>query len=498
MLRSVPIGGRLIVPCLAALIAGALLSGPAVGQCEILQLQRPEGGNGDIFGAYVAADSDVAVIGDTSAYESIGAAYVFRYDGSTWVFEAELACPEPTEDSVFGAVAISGEVIVVGDYGAQTPEFKQGAAYVYRYDAGTQQWGLEASLMASDGDYGDSLGYSVAVHGDVVLAGAPGDECEETSQSGSAYVFRCADGQWHEEAKLTADDPHEYDYLGSSVSILEEVALLGARGRDTVGPDVGAGFVFRNDGEEWILEAELTPFDGAGNELCGYSVALAEDVALLGAPSEAVYLGAAYVFRFNGAEWVHEAKLMGSKPVDWPNFGAQVSINRSATTALIGAPFDSEAGGESGAAYVFRREGPTWAEAAKLLPSAPEGGGHFCFVALSDDTGFIGAPGQSEYPGTVYVFAGMTGMDCNYNGQPDACDIIEGASEDLNANDIPDECEARGDLNGDGSINVADLLLLLGAWGPCDEPCPPACSGDLDGDCRVGVMDLLGLLGNWG
>jgi len=73
-----------------------------------------------------------------------------------------------------------------------------------------------------------------------------------------------------------------------------------------------------------------------------------------------------------------------------------------------------------------------------------------------------------------------------------------GISEDLNANDIPDECEAIGDLNGDGRINVADLLLLLGAWGPCPDPCPPPCSGDLDGDCRVGVMDLLGLLMNWG
>lgn len=52
-----------------------------------------------------------------------------------------------------------------------------------------------------------------------------------------------------------------------------------------------------------------------------------------------------------------------------------------------------------------------------------------------------------------------------------------------------------GDLNGDGIVDVADLLLLLGAWGPCaGESCP----ADLNDDGTVDVADLLILLGNWG
>ena len=213
-------------------------------------------------------------------------------------------------------------------------------------------------------------------------------------------------------------------------------------------------------------------------------------------PSSEPPLGAADLFRFNGAEWVHEAKLMASEPVGWPYFGCRVSMNRSGTIALVGAWYESAAGPEAGAAYLFHREDAEWIEVAKLLPSQPEWAGHFGFVALSGDTAFIGAPGQDE-PGIVYVFGGMTGVDCNHNGESDACDIFEGTSEDLNTNDIPDECEAMGDLNGDGRVGTADLLILLGAWGECADPCPPACTGDLDGDCRVGVMDLLGLLTNW-
>ncbi len=51
------------------------------------------------------------------------------------------------------------------------------------------------------------------------------------------------------------------------------------------------------------------------------------------------------------------------------------------------------------------------------------------------------------------------------------------------------------DLDGDGSVGVADLLGLLGGWGPCAKGC---CLADLDLDDAVGVADLLILLGNWG
>lgn len=51
----------------------------------------------------------------------------------------------------------------------------------------------------------------------------------------------------------------------------------------------------------------------------------------------------------------------------------------------------------------------------------------------------------------------------------------------------------NADINNDGDMDGADLLLLLGAWGPCT-----ACVEDLDGDDTVGVKDLLILLGSWG
>jgi len=54
------------------------------------------------------------------------------------------------------------------------------------------------------------------------------------------------------------------------------------------------------------------------------------------------------------------------------------------------------------------------------------------------------------------------------------------------------------DLDGDGEVGIIDFLELLGAWGPCPDPCPPFCFGDSDGDCQVGIVDFLQLLAQWG
>ena len=72
--------------------------------------------------------------------------------------------------------------------------------------------------------------------------------------------------------------------------------------------------------------------------------------------------------------------------------------------------------------------------------------------------------------------------------------IVEAAIDGVRLSTIV--CGALGDLDGDGTVGVKDLLILLGLWGPCDD-CDD-CLADLDDDCTVGVKDLLILLGNWG
>jgi hypothetical protein len=108
---------------------------------------------------------------------------------------------------------------------------------------------------------------------------------------------------------------------------------------------------------------------------------------------------------------------------------------------------------------------------------------------LGNDTGLDLPTGFDFMPGDA--------TDCNRNGIPDSCDLASGASADRDGDSVPDECEpSPGDLDGDGLTGIADLLLLLGSWGPCDAP-PDPCPADLDGDGAVGIGDLLLLMAHW-
>jgi hypothetical protein len=65
----------------------------------------------------------------------------------------------------------------------------------------------------------------------------------------------------------------------------------------------------------------------------------------------------------------------------------------------------------------------------------------------------------------------------------------------------PSNQSIPGDITGDGSVNVQDLLVVISAWGTCPGPCPPACAADIapaGGNCTVNVQDLLFVISNWG
>ena len=65
---------------------------------------------------------------------------------------------------------------------------------------------------------------------------------------------------------------------------------------------------------------------------------------------------------------------------------------------------------------------------------------------------------------------------------------------------IADPIGAPGDITGDGSVDVDDLLAVINGWGKCPAP-PRECNADIapdGGDGSVNVDDLLLVINNWG
>ena len=93
--------------------------------------------------------------------------------------------------------------------------------------------------------------------------------------------------------------------------------------------------------------------------------------------------------------------------------------------------------------------------------------------------------------------------DCNNDGIVDYGQILDGSLEDLDANGVPDCCDAgvscvscAADLDGNGEVNGIDLAIILGKWGTNGGKDYP--NADIDGDGTIGGADLAQILGAWG
>ena len=221
------------------------------------------------FGSAVDVMGDVVVVG--APYEDLtlpdqGATYVFRFDGSQWQQEALLASGGNHVDTRFGwSVSLGNDALLVGKpkHSVPWPLFQIGAAYVWRYNGTT--WQEEQELLATDAEGGDFFGQSVDLIGDFAVIGSPldDDECplDWRCNSGSAYVFRFDGIQWQEINKLRASDGSTGAYYGWSVASNGQETLVGAYGDDEVDDGAGAGYLFdaRNPVTDLHLSLRIVP-----------------------------------------------------------------------------------------------------------------------------------------------------------------------------------------------------------------------------------------------
>jgi hypothetical protein len=237
----------------------------------------------------------------------------------------------------------------------------------------------------------------------------PGDEHPENDGLGMMITVEPA--TQYENKKLLASDGEEGDWFGIAVAIDGEWAIVGACAEDTYGILAGAAYVYHFDGSEWIEMQKLLASDGAKTDSFGASVVIDGDIALIAAPSDSNAngsdAGAVYVFRRDGSTWLEETKLLASDGLESDRFGAGLDLEGD--LAIIGSSCDDENGTNSGSAYVFRFDGTQWTEGQKLLAS--DGGVHDYFgeeLAVRGDLAVIGARAADNEngadAGAAYVF----------------------------------------------------------------------------------------------
>ncbi len=398
------------IPLLVAV--GILILATTVARATTIQresrLLPSDPGDGDNTGISVSIDGDVAIVGSVFHDDpgiDAGAAYVYRYGGLGWNFEQKLTPADPEPEDRFGrSVSVSGDVAVIGAYRSDDAGSESGAAYVYRFDGAS--WIQEQKLTASDAAVGDRFGCGVSIRGDVAAIGAYRDGDLE---QGSAYVFRFDGVRWNQEQKLTADQPTAYDYYGFCVSTDGDRVAVGCECDDDRGVDSGSAFLYRYNGLTWLLESKLRSADGASEDYLGHYVSLRVDACIVGAYGDdgaGSQSGSAYIFRRDGFGWVQEEKLTASDAAAGDVFGWNVSI--CGDLALVGAQWNTDGGTRPGASYLFRRAGATWTEEAKLAPTGAGPTALFGYAgSVCDRHVLVGAPWDSVggvASGAAYAF----------------------------------------------------------------------------------------------
>lgn len=201
------------------------------------------------------------------------------------------------QGSGFGiAVAMRGNLAVVG----AVAQGGHGAGYILRRNAFA--WTEEAAVVGSNIDAGDLFGWSVATDGHRVVVASPyADELH-----GAAYVYRSEDTGWVEEATLQADDGLPGgDHLAWSVSIDGNVIVVGAPFDSQGAPHAGAAYVFQYDGTQWLQAQKIFGQRPAANAYFGVALALAGDRLAIGTQEPP----AIDVYQRTGQFWVWQDQL---------------------------------------------------------------------------------------------------------------------------------------------------------------------------------------------
>ena len=355
-------------------------------------LSASDGNSGDFFGSALDLDGSLAIVGslgDSDLSHRAGSAYIFRLIDNQWVEEQKLTPFNLDGSDNFGIeVAIDDDLAAVAAWGL---------VFVFRYD-GTE-WNEEVRLSDPLQSGTSRFGLGLDLQCNLLAIGAadysdPSDP-NSSEDSGAVFLYQFDGQEWALFQVLTASDATFGTRFGSSVSIGEGRMAIGRNMDDAPGNDLGATYIFREDGGIWTQEEMLVGSDLSGGERFGGSgLALDGNWLVVGSHLSRfgnTRQGAAYVFHLSESGWSEQQKLTWSGE----QFGRGASLGGDHMAI----------GGSSGVVHVHRLEDSTWVHSTTILPPTGHSGNRFGHrTAISHGSLLVGGSDQSNGAGSAYLY----------------------------------------------------------------------------------------------
>lgn len=247
--------------------------------------------------------------------------------------------------------------------------------------------------------------------------------------SGVARVYRRGSFGWTLEATLIPDDLMPQDKFGDAVSIDGDTIVVGAPTQDSHGNNSGAAYVYRFDGNDWVLVQKLLPTPLMDNQAFGGAIAIEGQDLLIGAHGDSANGNASgVVYAYHNADpanaqWALSQTIRPDDNDGSDFFGIAIDLDQG--RAAIGA-FENERAGQNntilpGSVYMYERDMNGWVQTNNLYPPDNYAGGFGFSVDLHGSELIVGAPTSSvlnpggqggllSRAGAAYIFEhdGMT------------------------------------------------------------------------------------------
>ncbi len=369
------------------------------------KLYASDGQPMDGFGEAVAIKGSTIAIGAYGKNIFTGCVYIFEQkNDTTWEEVQRIDNPNNRHRDYFGsAIALNNKYLAIGAWGDDKKSTNAGAVYIYQKNG--DEWIFQTKIYASDADYRDKFGYSLAMNDQILAVGAYSNDDINIS-SGTVYLYSLTNN-FNEIKILRPADAGKYWQFGRSIAISDNTIAIGSFGADNF---IGAAYIFtKNPEQPWDSvkqTAKISPFDSIPDAQFGYAVSINSNTLVVGAP---LSKDTGFVYVYNTSDnWKHinfAKKLKATNTNAKDFFGRAVAITEN--NIIIGAykKDDSKLGTNSGSVYTFDL---TSLEETNIIQPTYTLKSSFDYFGYSidtyDDYAIIGAPGENNSKGAVYIY----------------------------------------------------------------------------------------------
>lgn len=244
-----------------------------------------------------------------------------------------------------------------------------------------------------------------------MIAGADEEETDVGWAAGAAYIFRREGTTWVLEARLTGSDPVESGHFGSPVALDGDRAIVGAHswgdgcGGATPCERLGAAYIFRREGTNWIEEARVSLDSPKEDDWrFGASVDLRGDVAVVGG-----HLDSGYVYRFGAAGWSLEAIVSEEADVALGDYVAKALVRTDGSNLLLFSdwiePAEPGINRHRTSLAVYHGDRGRWTRVQSLEPSGDELRAYTLGTPTAIGGGVVAVGDKTSQDESVFVFA---------------------------------------------------------------------------------------------